>query len=104
MQAIREFNQHYPQVLGHSEEHLAQGLCLLFLLTSILEPRKLRYAVHQFGHAGPKLLCNLRQATLRIFRYVMQDCCSERLHIHVDVGKDKRYLKWVTDVLVPRLS
>jgi hypothetical protein len=54
--AFRQLDEHHPDVVGHGQQHLAQGLALAALVVDlgeqVVHARQLGRALHQGGEMG----------------------------------------------------
>ena len=72
MQAISQFDQYHPNVLGHRQEHLAIVFHLLFFFGLVFNPAQLGDAIDQNRNFFAKLFFQLFQGDRRVFDDIMQ--------------------------------
>ena len=54
MKPVGEFNQDYPDVTGHRQDHLAHVLSLALFVTAILKSADFGYTVNYLANFIPK--------------------------------------------------
>ena len=72
MKPVGEFDDDYPQILGHRQKHLSQIFHLLFLLILKGKPAQFSHAVNQQSHFRTKPLANFLSFNRSIFNHIMQ--------------------------------
>ena len=102
MQAIRQFNQDDPNILGHGHDHLAETLRLALVLARKLELVELGDASHQRGHFMVK---QHRDLLLRSPRYPRWYRAARHwpLPWRPSLGQDMCHRKRMGDVGAPDL-
>ena len=82
VQAIGQFDENDPDVLGHGHNHLAEALCLTFLTASELQLAELGHPLHQDGHIVAKQLCDLLGRDASIFDRIVQQRTGNGHRVH----------------------
>ena len=104
MEAVGEFYQDNPYILGHGEEHLTKVLCLhlesvhLVILTYKLQFIQLGHAIHQISHISSEGACELLHGHFGIFYHVMQKAGYDSLLIKFQFRKDDRNTERMDDI------
>lgn len=85
MQTVRQLNHDHPDILGHSDEHLAVVLVLLLFLGAEADAFQLGQTVHQHRAGIAELRADLFQGHRRIFHNIMQQRSNNGYHIHLHI-------------------
>ena len=112
VETVGEFDQDDTDILGHGKEHLSEIAGLHFLLDMGLiavvagkfEFFQLGDAVDQQRDIRSELFCDLFPGHDRIFNYVVQKACGDRLLVELEVRQDQRDIKGMDDVGLSGLS
>ena len=90
VQAVRELDQHDPNVVGHRDDHLAEILSLLFFAAREGDLRDLGHAVNQTGDLFPEQTLNLVEGRAGVLDHVVQQPGDNRRQIHPQLRDDQR--------------
>ena len=104
MQAVGQFDQDDPDVLGHGQEHLAEILRLLLLACPESQARELGYPVDQEGDFLAEFRLDLPDLHRRIFNHVMKKGRHDGSGVHADLHEDLRHFQRVLDVVLSRIA
>ena len=85
VQPVGNFDKDDPDVLAHSQQHLAQIFHLLLCLGDVLHPRQLAYALHQIGNRGRKGLGHLLMGYGGVFNRVVQQSSCDGLRVQMQL-------------------
>ena len=91
-------------VLGHGEEHLAQGLGLLLVLGAELDAVQLCHAVDQARNVRAEVLLDVVVGGLGVLDAVVQERGDDGGLVHLHVGQDLGHLERVDDIGLPGLA
>ena len=86
VRAVGQLHQDDAYIVGHGQQHLAEGLCLIFLAGAELELVELGQAVDQVCHMGTELFRELGLGDPRIFHGVMEQGSHESLCVELPLG------------------
>ena len=100
VQAVCQFYQDHPNVLGHGQGHFLEVLGLGFGPGAEFNLGQFRYAVNQFGHVFTELFAQGVFRDTGVFDNVVQHGCHQALMVQPQVGKDAGYGQGVGDVTV----
>ena len=98
MQAVGELDQHHAQVGDHRQQHLAEGLGLLFLLGDVGVARDLGHAVDQVGDVLVERLLQRLLGGQRIFQHVVEEADGDGGLVEVHLGQDVGHVEGVDQV------
>ena len=87
MQAIGEFHQDHPDILGHRKGHFLEVFCLSFS-PGLEHAFEFTDSVNQFSDLVIKLQPKGVFGDSGVFNHVMKQRCHQALVIHVHVCKD----------------
>ena len=105
VQPIRQLDQHHANVLGHGQEHLAQGLRLSLLAVGEVQLAQLGHAVHQQGHLVAKQLPDaVQRAALHILHAVVQQPRGDGRRVQHQVCEDHRHGHRMAEIGVAGLA
>ena len=83
VQAIGQFDQNNPQVIGHGQCHFLEVFGLLFGLRLKFDLGELAHAVHQLGNRVAKLLGDGFFSNTGVFNYIVQHRGHQALMVHM---------------------
>ena len=98
VQPVGELDHQHPDVAGHRDHHLADGLRLGRL--AVLDLVQLGDAVDQRGDVLAELAAQLGQRVGGVLHRVVQQRGADRLGVHAELGQDRRHRERVGDVRV----
>ena len=98
MQTVGELDDDDPDVLRHGDEHLADVLRLLFLVSGQRDLAEFGDAVDELGDLIAKDVCEVVQRDVGVFDGVVQDGGDDGLMVHAEVEEDARDCDRVHDV------
>ena len=86
MCAVGQLDQDDPYIAGHGEQHLAEGLGLVFLAGVELQFVEFGQPIDQFGDGCAKAVNQISFGDAAIFHGVVQQCGHERLGVELPGG------------------
>ena len=101
MKAVSKLYQDDTDVLGHSQEHLADVLGLLLLVAVGTEPGQLGHAVDELGDLRPEALLDIGQGVLGVLRDVVEEGGLDRHGVDAELGEDLGRGDRMRDVWLP---
>ena len=104
VQPVGELDDDDADVLGHGEEHLAQGLGLLLVLGAELDAVQLCHAVDQARNVRAGVLLDVVVGGLGVLDAVVQERGDDGGLVHLHVGQDLGHLERVDDIGLPGLA
>ena len=102
VQPVGQLDQQHPPVVGHRDEHLADGRGLLGLLGVELQPVQLRDPVDHPGHPVAELRSDVLQRQPGVLHRVVQQRRRHGLLVEPQLGHDGRHGHRVRDVGLAR--
>jgi len=72
VQAVGQFDQHHPQILGHGEQHFAEVFRLGDFLALEFQLVDFGHAIDQFGDGFSKFLNDFQLGDATVFHDIMQ--------------------------------
>ena len=102
VQSVGEFDDQHPPVVGHGDEHLADGRGLLSFLGVELEPVELGDALDDQSDRCPEVTLDDLSRDAGVLYRVVQQCGRHRLGVEPQVGDDAGHCDRVGDVRLPR--
>ncbi len=100
VQPVSQLDDDHADILGHSQEHLSEILCLNLLLCGIGNFGQLGHAVHKFSYLLPKFGPHLLNAHSGILNRIMKYTCSNGSCIHLKFSKNDANLQRMDDIWV----
>ena len=105
VQAVGQLDQHHADVLGHGQEHLAQGLRLGLLPGGEVQLTQLGHAVHQQLDLLTELLADgLLGHAVHVLHAVVQEARRDGGRVQHQVGEDHRHRAGMAEVGLARLA
>ena len=103
VEPIGELDDDHPHVLGHGHEHLPDVLGLLLLHGPRgAELGELGDPVDQATDLAPEALLDLLDGHVGVFGDVVEECCGQRLRVHLERGQVVGDLHRMLDVGLAR--
>ena len=102
VQPVGQLDQQDAPVVGHGDEHLADGGRLLRLLGVELEPVELGHAVDDAGHPLAEGLLDRLERQPGVLHGVVQEGGGHGLLVEAELGHDRRHGDRVRDVGLAR--
>ena len=102
VQPVGELHQHYPDVLGHGDQHLADVLRLCLLLAVEGDLLQLGHAGHELADSGAKALLEVRDCQVGVLHGVVEDGGGQRVPVQLEVGEDPRHAERMLDEFLAR--
>ncbi len=90
VQTVGQLDQQDPPVLGHGDEHLADGRRLLRLLRVELQPVELGHPVDHPGHTLAEGRADVVEGETRVLHGVVEQGGGDRLSVEAQLGHDGR--------------
>ena len=106
VQSVAELDKNDPDVLGHGEQHLAQGLDMRFFFILGLKRHDFGQPVHQQRHVNAETLLQFFQAGFvgAVLHRVVQERRADRVRIQPQRGNDFCHGKRMGDIRLPALT
>ncbi len=104
MQAISQFYQYHPNILGHGDKHLAQVFCLSIFFGLEINARKLGDPIYQQSNLFTELPDHILISDNGVFHHIMQQGSTDGGSIHFDVCQNQGYFNRMADVGISRYS
>ena len=98
VEAVGQLDEDDSDVVSHGQEHLADVLRLLLLMTEGAELAQLGDTVDEAGHIGTEALLDITQRVLGVLGHVVQDGGRDRHRIESQLGQDPGHRQRVADV------
>ena len=106
VEAVRQLDHDYADILRHRHEHLAQVLrlhlklcfCLIAGIVRKMQMLQLGHAVHQKGNVRSELFSDLFDRHHGIFHHIVQKSRHDRLLIQLQIRQDNRHAQRMDDV------
>ena len=86
MAAVGQLNQNNAHIVGHSQQHFAERLSLIFLPAAKTQLIELGKPIYQLGNVVAKLLGQIGFGYAAIFHRIVQQGRHKRLHIKPPLG------------------
>ena len=102
VQTVGKLDHQDPDVLGHRDDHLADGLGLRRL--AVLDLVELGDAVDEHGHLVAELVAQVAQVVVGVLDGVVQERGREGRRGHAQLGQDGRHRERMGDVGVAALA
>ena len=104
MEAVRELDEHDPQVGRHREDHLAEGLRLLLLPRDVGEAADLRQTIHELGDVRAELLRDGVFRGERVFEDVVEEADDDGDVVRLQVRQDRGDVQGMDEIRLPRAA
>ena len=98
VEPVGDLDEDHPDILAHSQEHLAQVLHLLLLHGAVLHPRQLGDPVHNVGDGGAKALGDVLVGAVGVLNAVVEEGRHDGLAVQAHLRHDLGHLEGVGDV------
>ena len=88
MEAVSQFDDQHPDILGHSQEHFSQILGLTFFFAVGFDGSQFRDPVYQSSDIFAEILFDIFIGVVGVFHDVMHQSCGNGLGVHPQLGKN----------------
>ena len=102
METVSQLDNHYPDILGHGQEHFPEVFQLLVFLILVMELGQLRYSVHQEGHFVAKHHFDIVKGIFRILHHIVKKGCNDTFGIHFKLCQDVSHCQGMDNIGFPR--
>ena len=102
MEPVRELDHEHADVLGHGDDHLADGLRLGTV--AVFEFVELGHPVDEHGNFVTELVAQMVEGVLGVLHRVVQQRGGHGLRADAEIGEDLRHGDRVGDVRLAALA
>ena len=98
MQPIGQLDQKHPDVIGHGQDHLAQGFGLAVGAGALAQKSYLGDPVHQGGHLAAQDFLDVLQGGLGVLHRVVQKTGADAGHVQMHLGQQGGHGQGVAEI------
>ena len=98
VQPVRNLDEHHPDILGHSHEHLSQIFHLLFFAAGKIRAGQLGNTLYQLRSGVAEALGNILIGSIGILDAIMEQRAQNRICVQTHLHHDLRHRQGVDNV------